>query len=39
MASDNLSKIIGNIEHVIVGKTETVKLLVVGLLTNGHILI
>ncbi len=39
MASDNLNKIIENMEKVIVGKTETIKLLVVGLLTNGHILI
>ncbi|MFA5115321.1 MAG: MoxR family ATPase [Candidatus Omnitrophota bacterium] len=39
MLSDNLNKIIENIEKVIIGKTEIVKLLVVGLLTNGHILI
>jgi len=39
MASDNLNKIIENMEKVIIGKTETVKLLIVGLLTNGHILI
>jgi len=39
MHSDNLKKLIENIEKVIVGKTETVKLLLVGLLTNGHILI
>jgi MoxR-like ATPase len=31
--------LITNIEKVIVGKTETVKLMLVGLLTNGHILI
>lgn len=31
--------LIKNIESVIVGKTETVKLILVGLLTNGHILI
>jgi len=39
MQSDNLKKIIENVEKVIVGKTETVKLLIVGLLTKGHILI
>jgi MoxR-like ATPase len=39
MYSDDLKKLIENIEKVIVGKTETVKLLLVGLLTNGHILI
>ena len=31
--------LIANIEKVIVGKTEVVKLLLTGLLTNGHILI
>jgi len=36
---DKLNLLIKNIEKVIVGKTETIKLLVVGLLTNGHILI
>ena len=35
----NLNVLIKNIEKVIVGKTETIKLLIVGLLTNGHILI
>jgi MoxR-like ATPase len=39
MYRDDLKKLIENIEKVIVGKTETVKLLLVGLLTNGHILI
>jgi MoxR-like ATPase len=39
MYSENLRKIIENVEKVIVGKTEKVKLLIVGLLTNGHILI
>ncbi|MFA5356007.1 MAG: MoxR family ATPase [Candidatus Omnitrophota bacterium] len=39
MYSDDIKHIIENIEKVIVGKTETVKLLLVGLLTKGHILI
>ena len=39
MYSGDLKGLIDNIEKVIVGKTETVKLLIVGLLTNGHILI
>lgn len=39
MFSEDLKILIDNIEKVIVGKTETVKLLLVGLLTNGHILI
>jgi MoxR-like ATPase len=39
MNSENLRKLIDNIEKVIVGKTQTVKLLIVGILTNGHILI
>jgi MoxR-like ATPase len=39
MYSEDLKKIIENVEKVIVGKTEKVKLLIVGLLTNGHILI
>jgi len=39
MPSDNLNKIIENVEKVILGKTETIKLLIAGLLTNGHILI
>jgi MoxR-like ATPase len=37
--NEDLNKLIGNIEKVIVGKQETVKLLIVGLLTNGHVLI
>lgn len=39
MQKEKLTTLIGNIEKVIVGKTETIKLLIVGLLTNGHILI
>ncbi|MFA5411347.1 MAG: MoxR family ATPase [Candidatus Omnitrophota bacterium] len=39
MAGEDLKSLIANIEKVIVGKTETVKLLILGLLTNGHILI
>jgi len=35
----DLKVLIENIEKVIVGKTETIKLVIVGLLTNGHILI
>jgi len=36
---EKLNLLINNVEKVIVGKTETIKLLIVGLLTNGHILI
>jgi len=39
MYNPDLLKLIENIEKVIIGKTETAKLLLVGLLTNGHILI
>lgn len=39
MHNEELNKLIENIEKVIIGKTETVKLLIIGLLTNGHILI
>ncbi len=39
MDNQDLKLLIENVEKVIVGKTETVKLLIVGLLTNGHILI
>lgn len=39
MVGEDLKNLIDNIEKVIVGKTETVKLLIIGLLTNGHILI
>ncbi len=39
MLSEDIKILIENIEKVIVGKTETIKLLLVGLLTNGHILI
>jgi len=39
MHSEGIAKLISNIEKVIVGKTEAVKLLIVGLLTNGHMLI
>ncbi|MDO9573119.1 MAG: MoxR family ATPase [Candidatus Omnitrophota bacterium] len=39
MGNEDIYKLVANIEKVIVGKTETVKMLVIGLLTNGHILI
>ena len=39
MHTEELKALTQNIEKVIVGKQETVKLLLVGLLTNGHILI
>jgi len=39
MVNVDLKGLITNIEKVIVGKTEVVKLLIVGLLTNGHVLI
>jgi len=39
MHSESLKGIIENVEKVILGKTDTVKLLIVGLLTKGHILI
>jgi MoxR-like ATPase len=39
MHSEDLKKIIENMEKVIIGKTDTIKLLLVGLLTKGHILI
>ena len=39
MQNEEIKKLIENVEKVIVGKTEVVKLLVVGILTNGHILI
>lgn len=39
MHTDDLKSLINNIEKVIVGKTEAVKFLIIGLLTNGHILI
>ncbi len=39
MKDERLGKLIANIEKVIIGKTEPVKLLIVGLVTNGHILI
>jgi len=39
MGNEDIYKLVTNIEKVIVGKTETVKMLVIGLLTNGHILI
>lgn len=39
MDNSNLQSLIENIEKVIVGKKDTIKLLLVGLLTNGHILI
>jgi len=39
MYNTEIKALIDNVEKVIVGKTEVVKLLVVGILTNGHILI
>jgi MoxR-like ATPase len=39
MQNEDLKKIIDNVEKVIIGKRESIKLLLVGLLTNGHILI
>jgi MoxR-like ATPase len=35
----DLLSLVENVEKVVVGKSETVKLLLVGLLTNGHVLI
>jgi MoxR-like ATPase len=39
MGNEPLKGLVENIEKVIVGKTEIIKLLITGLLTNGHILI
>lgn len=39
MGNEDINRLVANIEKVIVGKTEAVKLLIAGLLTNGHILI
>lgn len=39
MHNEDIGRLIANVEKVIVGKTEAVKLLIIGLLTNGHILI
>ncbi len=39
MQNKQLEILIENVEKVIVGKTEVVKLLITGILTNGHILI
>ncbi|MDD5116169.1 MAG: MoxR family ATPase [Candidatus Omnitrophica bacterium] len=39
MGNEGINKLIANIEKVIVGKTEAVKMLIIGLLTNGHILV
>ena len=39
MPNTDIKSLIENIEKVIVGKTEAIKLLLCGLLTNGHILI
>ncbi|MDD5129093.1 MAG: MoxR family ATPase [Candidatus Omnitrophica bacterium] len=39
MGNESIGKLIANIEKVIIGKTEAVKMLVIGLLTNGHILV
>jgi len=36
---EDLNALISNIEKVIVGKTEAIRFLIVGLLTNGHVLI
>ena len=39
MKDTSIKELIANIEKVILGKRDTVKLLLVGLFTNGHILI
>ncbi|MBU0503481.1 MAG: MoxR family ATPase [Candidatus Omnitrophota bacterium] len=39
MDNSTIKELIKNVESVIIGKTETVKLLIVGLLTNGHVLV
>lgn len=39
MVNEDIKALISNVENVIIGKTEVVKLMLVGLLTNGHILI
>lgn len=39
MVNQDIKVLIDNVEKVIVGKTEIVRLLIVGLLTNGHVLI
>lgn len=39
MDNSIIKELINNVESVIIGKTETVKLLIVGLLTNGHVLV
>ncbi|MFA4988107.1 MAG: MoxR family ATPase [Candidatus Omnitrophota bacterium] len=39
MGNEAIYKLIANIEKVIIGKTETIKMLIIGLLTNGHILV
>ena len=39
MENTDVKYLIDNIEKVIIGKTESIKLLISGLLTNGHILI
>ncbi|MFH1397184.1 MAG: MoxR family ATPase [Candidatus Omnitrophota bacterium] len=39
MDNSIIKELIKNVESVIIGKTETVKLLIVGLLTNGHVLV
>jgi MoxR-like ATPase len=39
MSNEGINKLVANIEKVIIGKTEAVKMLIIGLLTNGHILI
>jgi MoxR-like ATPase len=39
MDNNALKELIANVEKVIIGKTQAIKLLIVGLLTNGHILV
>jgi MoxR-like ATPase len=39
MKNDSLKGLIANVEKVIVGKSEVIRLLIIGMLTNGHILI
>ncbi|MCK9594279.1 MAG: MoxR family ATPase [Candidatus Omnitrophica bacterium] len=39
MINESLKNLFSNIEKVIIGKSETIRLLIIGMLTNGHILI
>jgi MoxR-like ATPase len=39
MKTEEIKALTANVQKVIIGKDETIKLLLVGLLTNGHILI